>query len=74
MKHYCLCCKHCPDRWEYDEHIRGYVGKCKESQHEVYADEIYIEHQEGCYYIPRPEPELSHCKAVLKMLGVEVGE
>jgi len=26
------------------------------------------------FYEPRQEPDLSHCKAVLRMLGVEVGE
>ena len=26
------------------------------------------------FYEPRPESDLSHCKAVLRMLGVEMGE
>lgn len=71
---YCLCCANCPDKWEYDEYIMCYVGKCKECLHEVYADEMVIKPIEGCHYTPRPEPELSHCKAVLKILGVEVVE
>lgn len=74
MNHYCLCCKHCPDKWEYCPDVMNYcyVGKCKESLHDVYVDNIVIEPVTGCHYTPRPEPQFSQCVAVLKMLGVEV--
>lgn len=74
---YCICCKHCPDNYKgkFD------VGECKidGGDDTISIDDLFNPHEEEFVlgtceqYEPRPEPELSHCKAVLKMLGLEVG-
>lgn len=66
MNRYCLCCKHCKYS-QYDSSLY-----CPLSNQERFLDSEE-DHCEKSYE-SRPEPDLSHCKAVLKMLGVEVEE
>lgn len=75
----CLCCKkspmymknyyleQCPNWLGLGEIFHAYKGGSM--NYDRVFQKVICEH-----YEPRPEPDLSHCKAVLKMLGAEVGE
>jgi hypothetical protein len=81
MNHYCLCCAHCPKYikfdWvlsdEDDDLVTLHYGHCQKGI-EVTFESLFVKlYANMClFYTPRPEPQLTYCIEVLKMLGVEV--
>lgn len=80
MNKYCLCCSKCKK----NKTIYGWLRLICTSvsslvftysgRYEISIDFLLRECNECKKYTPRPEPQFSQCVAVLKMLGVEVGE